>query len=178
MRPPSLIALACALSAWGGVLSAQSSHDPRPPSASRPATPPSTPQSARFPVTQLQPQRQTPAQVQQDACRQIFAKVQGGLNSGDVRTFADHMAPEVYVNLRGGESGYYSANQAYYVLESYLKSRRLVNLSFSTIGESDARPYATGSAGFMSRGSRELAQVYVSLTQSGDRWTITQINIY
>ena len=178
MRPLSLIALALALIAWGGALSAQSSQDPRLPGASRPGTPPSTPHGARFPVTQLQPPRQTPTQVQQDAWRQIFARVQEGLNSGDVRSFSDHMAPQVYVNLRGGESGYYSANQAYYVLESYLKSRRLVNLSFSTIGESDARPYATGSAGFMSRGSRELAQVYVSLTQSGDRWTITQINIY
>lgn len=129
-------------------------------------------------MNQLQPQKQTAGQAGQDAYRQIFTKVQNGLSSGDIRSFADHMAPQVYVNLRGGESGYYSANQAYYVLESYLKSRKLVNLSFSTIGESDARPFATGSAGFVSRGIRELAQVYVSLTQSGDRWTITQINIY
>jgi len=84
----------------------------------------------------------------------------------------------VYVNLRGGESGYYSANQAHYVLENYFKTRRLVNVKFSTIGESDANPYATGSATFVERGTRRLAQVYVSLTRSGERWIITQINIY
>lgn len=88
------------------------------------------------------------------------------------------MASQVYVNLRGGESGYYSANQAHYVLENYLKSRKLVNLKFSTIGESEARPYATGSAVSVQRGIREIAQVYVSLGRSGDRWYITQINIY
>jgi hypothetical protein len=88
------------------------------------------------------------------------------------------MASQVYVNLRGGESGYYSANQAHYVLENYLKSRKLVNLKFSTIGESEARPYATGSAVTVQRGIREIAQVYVSLGRSGDRWFITQINIY
>jgi hypothetical protein len=88
------------------------------------------------------------------------------------------MAPQVYMNLRGGESGYYSASQAHYVLEGYFKSRKLVNLNFSTIGESEARPYATGSAVFVQRGIREIAQVYVLLGRSGDRWIITQINIY
>jgi hypothetical protein len=88
------------------------------------------------------------------------------------------MAPQVYVNLRGGESGYYSASQAHYVLESYLRERKLLNLNFSTIGESEAHPYATGSAISVQRGVREITQVYVSLTRSGDQWIITQINIY
>jgi hypothetical protein len=108
----------------------------------------------------------------------IFSNVQQGLTSGSVRGFSEHMASQVYVNLRGGESGYYSANQAHYVLENYLKSRKLVNLTFSTIGESEARPYATGSAVSVQRGVREIAQVYVSLGRSGDKWFITQINIY
>ena len=88
------------------------------------------------------------------------------------------MGSQVYVNLRGGESGYYSANQAYYLLENYFKTRRLVNFNFTTIGESDSNPYATGSAGFNEKGSRERAQVYVSLSLAGNRWVITQINIY
>jgi hypothetical protein len=88
------------------------------------------------------------------------------------------MGSQVYINLRGGESGYYSANQAYYVLDSYLKSRKLVNINFSTIGESNTRPYATGSAALVVRGNREIAQVYVSLSQVGEKWIITQINIY
>jgi hypothetical protein len=109
---------------------------------------------------------------------ELFSTVQQGLASGSAGTFSAHLGPQVYVNLRGGESGYYSANQAHYVLENYFKSRRLVNVKFSTIGESDANPYATGSATFVERGARSLAQVYVSLTRSGDRWIITQINIY
>jgi hypothetical protein len=109
---------------------------------------------------------------------ELFGTVQQGLASGSAGTFSGHLAPQVYVNLRGGESGYYSANQAHYVLENYFKTRRLVNVKFSTIGESDANPYATGSATFVERGTRSLAQVYVSLTRSGERWIITQINIY
>jgi len=113
-----------------------------------------------------------------EECRRIFASVQEGLAAGRVGMFSQHIGQQVFMNLRGGESGYYSANQAYYVLENYLKTRRLANLNFSTIGESEANPYATGSAGFSFRGTGEFAQVYVSLVRSGDRWVITQINIY
>jgi len=113
-----------------------------------------------------------------EECRRIFSTVQQGLSTGRISSFSGQMAPQVYMNLRGGESGYYSASQAHYVLEGYFKSRKLVNINFSTIGESDARPYATGSAVFIQRGIREIAQVYVLLGRSGDRWIITQINIY
>ena len=119
-----------------------------------------------------------PAQERRGGYHELFGTVQQGLASGSAGAFSGHLAPQVYINLRGGESGYYSANQAHYVLENYFKSRRLVNVKFSTIGESDANPYATGSATFIERGARSLAQVYVSLTRSGERWIITQINIY
>jgi hypothetical protein len=139
----------------------------------------------RFPIAQEAQERRErssasgrPAQEGRGGYHELFGTVQQGLASGSTGTFSSHLAPQVYVNLRGGESGYYSANQAHYVLENYFKTRRLVNVKFSTIGESDANPYATGSATFVERGTRSLAQVYVSLTRSGERWIITQINIY
>ena len=110
--------------------------------------------------------------------RQIFEGIQHGMKTGNVATFSQHFGSQVLFNLRGGESGYYSANQAYYLLESYLKSRKLVYFDFSTIGESESNPYATGSAGFNVKGSREVAQIYVSLSLAGERWVISQINIY
>ena len=113
-----------------------------------------------------------------DAYNKVFSHVQQGLASGSVGSFSQHMSSQVYVNLRGGESGYYSASQAYYLLENYFKTRKLVNFNFTTIGESDSNPYATGSAGFNFKGSREYAQVYVSLSFVGDQWVVTQINIY
>lgn len=116
--------------------------------------------------------------LQQGRVNELFGTIQQGLANGSAASFSGNLAPQVYLNLRGGESGYYSANQVHYVLENYFKSRRLVNVKFSTIGESDASPYATGSATFVERGSRSLAQVYVSLSRSGERWIITQINIY
>jgi len=110
--------------------------------------------------------------------REIFEKVQNGLSAGKTALFSQFFGSQVLVNLRGGESGYYSASQVYYLLENYLKPRKLARFTFSTIAESDINPYATGSAAFNYRGNRDYAQVYVSLSLLGDRWMITQINIY
>ncbi len=121
--------------------------------------------------------RRTPQEPREDY-RSIFSNVQKGFSSGSIGLLSRHLGPQVYVNLRGGESGYYSGNQASIVLENYVRSQKIVSFTFTTIGESESNPYATGSAGFNVRGSREYAQVYVSLSLVGNRWVISQINIY
>jgi hypothetical protein len=118
-----------------------------------------------------------PRRVSEDY-RKIFAVVQSSLTNGNISAIVQHLAPQVQVNLRGAENGYYSANQTYYLLENYLQSRKIMGFEFSTIGESDSNPYATGGANLNFRGTREYAQVYVSLSRSGEKWVITQINIY
>ena len=111
-------------------------------------------------------------------CNQIFKNFQDGILANNIGLFANRLASQVYVNLRGGESGYYSENQVHYVLGNYLRARKLANFEFSTVGQSESNPYATGSAVFVVKGTREVAQVYVSLSLIGERWAITQINIY
>lgn len=110
--------------------------------------------------------------------RRIFSDIEHGIASGSIEAFSRFMGAQVRLNLRGGESGYYSSSQAYYILENYFKTRKLVNFEFATVGESDSNPYATGSAGFNYKGNREYVQVYVSLSYAANQWVITQINIY
>jgi hypothetical protein len=112
------------------------------------------------------------------ACSKVFKSFQDGIRAGNITLFSQHLASQVYVNLRGGESGYYSDNQVHYVLRNYLRAKRLASFDFTTVGESESNPYATGSAVFIVKGTREIAQVYVSLSFAGERWVITQINIY
>jgi hypothetical protein len=95
-----------------------------------------------------------------------------------VTLFTPSLATQVYVSLRTGEHGYYSANQATVLLEYFLRTRKISNLGFSTVGENATVPYATGSATLLYRGNRQLVQVYVAVARAGDRWLITQLNIY
>ncbi len=110
--------------------------------------------------------------------RTVFETVRQGLEKGTIESFANLLAPQVQMNLRGGESGYFSGHQAFYLLESYFRTRRLLNLRFSTVGDSDTSPFATGGAEISIRGSREFVQVYVALSRAGERWVITRLNIY
>lgn len=108
----------------------------------------------------------------------VFDDVEAAISSGEVSLLTRHFGPQVEVNLRDGESGTFSANQAFYLLENFFRTRRFGKLRFSTIGESDATPYATGSAECVHDGNRQRVQVYVALTSVGKKHVITQLNIY
>jgi hypothetical protein len=110
--------------------------------------------------------------------RPVLADVQSGIAAGNVSVFSTHFSNQVHITLRGGQSGLYSANQAYYLLQNFFRERKPVSFTFTTFGDSPSAPYATGSAAFNIRGNREYAQVYVALGPSGERWVITHINIY
>ena len=108
----------------------------------------------------------------------VFADIQKGIQSEDVQVFLRHFATQVYVNLRNVENGYYSANQAGYVLKNFFGARRVANFRLSTVSEDGSAPYATGAGSFMHRGRRESLQIYVGLTKAGHQWLISQFNVY
>jgi hypothetical protein len=112
------------------------------------------------------------------AVREVFDDVQRGISQCNVAMFSPHLYSQVRVTLHGGETGLYSANQAYYLIQNFLRDRKPVSFSFSTYGESDGIPYGTGNASFTYQGVRRHAQIYVALAPAGRTWVITHINIY
>jgi hypothetical protein len=120
--------------------------------------------------------RQNSAQAAE--IRNVFNSVEDGFSNGSIGRFSPHFGSQVSLNLRGGETGSYSANQAYYVLENYLRSRKLVDFELQSLSDAGADPFATGTVAFAVRSGRETAQVYIALANAGGRWVITEINIY
>jgi hypothetical protein len=116
--------------------------------------------------------------AQRPAYQPVVDDVERGIASGSVAAFAGHFPQQVSINLRGEGEGTYSSNQAYYLLDQFFRLRRFTGCRMSTVGESGGTPFATGSATFTLKGARQNAQVYLSLARSGDRWVISQINIY
>lgn len=108
----------------------------------------------------------------------IFAAVEKGIDEGDVDAFSSYFGNRVYMNLPSGESGYFSANQAYYILKNYIGNRKPLGFSFTTLGEADQIPYATGRAAFRFKGNKEFTQVYVALVKANGKWIIDKINLY
>ena len=113
----------------------------------------------------------------QSESRQIFTDVGNGIANQDVESIARYFSSQTYLSLSNGISGYYSSNQAYYVLADFFKIYRVTAFRFDNIQFDSNNPYATGEYQFEYRGKRDMAQVYISLKKTGKNWKITQITI-
>lgn len=107
----------------------------------------------------------------------IFREIENGISSGNIGMISKYLSAQTYLNLSNGISGYYSSNQAYYVLEGFLKLYRVTDFSFDNIHTDENNPFATGTYNYLFRGKHETNEVYISLKQIGKRWKITQITI-
>jgi hypothetical protein len=115
---------------------------------------------------------------QQVAVRSLFGKIQHGILSASLASSPSFFANQVSVNISGGESGYYSANQVLSLLQNYFVTRKPAGFEFSRFHDLGPAPYATGRLTYNTRGNRESAQVYVSLVEQDSKWVISQLNIY
>ena len=122
---------------------------------------------------ELQSRAASPAET-----RKLFAVIEEGIVISPFGLTPTQFAQQVFVNMPGGESGYFSANQTASVLQRYFSSRASLSFEFSRYSDSGSTPYATGRLNFTSRGRRESAQIYVSLRFQDSKWVIGQFNIY
>ena len=107
----------------------------------------------------------------------IFNDIEFGINSNDVTKISKYFAPQPYISLISGVNGYYSSNQAYYILEDFLNTYKVISLEMGESKIDEATSYAKGEYYFEQKGKREMAHLYVTLSKSGSRWQITQISI-
>jgi len=113
-----------------------------------------------------------------DAKEEIFRAVENGILQSDVKSFSRYFDRNIYITLRDGETGFFSANQALYVLQNYFESHRFVRFTFSTTNTAEAPLYATGGGTYISRGSQEHVQIYLTVSHIKGGYVITQFCVY
>ncbi len=107
-----------------------------------------------------------------------FMTLEKDLASGSMNSLVRMMGQQVYIEIAGGERGYFSSNQAVSLLQNYFMQRKPVAFAFSSVNQRAPSPYATGRYTFAHRGARETVQIYVALARQDHRWVITHVNIY
>jgi hypothetical protein len=138
-----------------------------------------SPGQRRLPRREPVPGRETQYRIPNQAdARKLFGIIERSILSASLTSASSHFAQQVFVNMSGGESGYFSANQTVSILQRYFSSRSSLAFEFSRFSETGSTPYATGRLMFTARGRRESAQIYVSLRFQDSRWVISQFNIY
>lgn len=111
-----------------------------------------------------------------DDPKTIFSKLEEGFNKNEIKIFSDQFGKQIYLSLFNGVSGYYTSNQAFYVLKDFLNITRPENFSFTKIQDGE-NPYATGEFWYSSSGKRSKGKIYISLNAWGQSWRISQITI-
>jgi len=105
----------------------------------------------------------------------ILTEIEGGIAKGNFAVIYKHLSPQTYFSLTNGIRGYYSSNQAYYILEDFFKVYQVLSFKFHSLQIDKGNPYATGIYYYEFKGKRETAQVFISLKNTGKSWKIIQV---
>ena len=109
--------------------------------------------------------------------KNVFDEIESGISSGKASSISSFLSGQTYLSLSNGVNGYFSSNQAYYVLQDFFKIYRVISFKLQSIKTDENVPYATGVYYFDFRGRRGTSRVYVSLNKSGNSWKISQLTI-
>ncbi|MEP0860807.1 MAG: DUF4783 domain-containing protein [Ignavibacterium sp.] len=107
----------------------------------------------------------------------VFDDIEISIREGNVGRLSKYLGAQTYFSLSNGVNGYYSPNQAYYILEDFFNLYKVTAFKFNQISKDKISPYATGTFSFDNKGKRNTAKVYISLKKIGDKWNITQLTI-
>lgn len=115
--------------------------------------------------------------IQNSKINETINQIETGFVKGDVSKISQYISSQVYLSILTDVSGYYSSNQAYYILDKFFKDYTVINFHFDRINIEATNPYATGIYYYEHKGNRSEAKVYLSLKLAYDSWEITQISI-
>jgi hypothetical protein len=107
----------------------------------------------------------------------IFKEIESGINEGNIERISKYFGQQTYFSFSNGINGYYSSNQAFYVVEDFFKLYRVTSFKLDNIKNNNNHSYATGKYNYDNKGQRSTAQVYISLKKIGNNWIITQFTI-
>lgn len=108
---------------------------------------------------------------------ELFPNLESAIREGDINAISTYLGSQTYFSLSNGVNGYYSNNQAYYILEDFFKIYKVTSFRFTQVNKDKNSPYATGIYNYDNKGKRNSAQVYIALKKVGTNWKITQFTI-
>jgi hypothetical protein len=114
---------------------------------------------------------------QSTAVQKVFSELEQAISDRNVNAISSYFGSQTYFSLSNGSSGYYTSNQAYYILENFFNVYQVRTFRFNNIQSGETNPYGTGVYTYELKGKRSTAQVYISLKPAGSNWKITQLTI-
>ncbi|MFC2083858.1 DUF4783 domain-containing protein [Bacteroidota bacterium] len=109
---------------------------------------------------------------------ELVENFESGMRTGDIDEFAKYLNSELYLSLSNSiESGYYSANQSYYLIQNYFNISSPMDFNVDRINTKSKSPYLIGEMNYYNEGIKKKSTVYVSFFEDRSGWKISQISI-
>jgi len=108
---------------------------------------------------------------------EILEEIEIGFSKTKLSAISPHLSSQIYLSFINGVSGYYSANQAYYVLENFINEYKVISFKFDSFNFNTITPFAKGTYYYEHKGNRSEAKVYLTMKLTSQSWKITQISI-
>ncbi|MFA7288045.1 MAG: DUF4783 domain-containing protein [Melioribacteraceae bacterium] len=109
--------------------------------------------------------------------QKIFIKIEDGLNNGNTDKFSNYFGDKTYLSLSNSVTGYYSQNQAFYILKDFFSVNKPIGFRINNQVIEGNSPFASGTLKYVTKGNRTSSSVFISLKQINSDWVITQITI-
>lgn len=107
----------------------------------------------------------------------VLLRIEEGINDNSVDKFASYFSQKNYLSLNNSSIGYFSNDQAYYILKDYFSINQPISFKLTNIITDVSNPFASGTLKFIQKGIRKTATVFISLQWIDDKWKISQITI-
>jgi len=114
---------------------------------------------------------------QPDDAKTALRKIARSISKSDIGGLRNYFLSKVFLNLPTGEHGYFSSEQAYYILKNFFSSYSPLSFTFSSSNVNPRNAYGVGPYRYVRRGQRGSVQVFVSLVEVKNDWKINQLTI-
>jgi hypothetical protein len=108
---------------------------------------------------------------------EILEEIEMGISKTKLSAISPHLSSQIYLSFLNGVSGYYSANQSFYVLEKFINEYKVISFKFDSFNFNTITPFAKGTYYYEHKGNRSEAKVYLTMKLTSQSWKITQISI-
>jgi len=108
-------------------------------------------------------------------CKKVFLDIADGINYESVYLIIPYFGSEVYLNFVDNEKGYYSPDQARFIIESFLTNYPATSFKWKVSNASDNYAFALGKHKYKKNGSIYKFDVSASLKYVYGKWLIDQL---
>ncbi len=108
-------------------------------------------------------------------CKKVFLDIADGINYTNVYLITPYFGTEVYLNFVENDRGYYSPDQAQFIVDSFLNSYPVYSFKWKVSNRSENYAFALGKHKYKKNGYPSKFDVSVSLKYQYNKWLIDQI---